>query len=137
MKNKYFYKSIKRQFILLLNSKMNSENYFQLNLITDKDIMRFFLVFNFLSYLTSLMHITSAHEFLDLDLRITQAFKRLTKKARLGVKFSRNDRHGSFSQIDVLLTFNLEYVPRIELPELDYLGFNQVRPVSGQYMLSF
>ena len=137
MKNKYFYKSIKRQFILLLNSKMNSENYFQLNLITDKDIMRFFLVLNFLSYLTSLMHITSAHEFLDLDLRITQAFKRLTKKARLGVKFSRNDRHGSFSQIDVLLTFNLEYVPRIELPELDYLGFNQVRPVSGQYMLSF
>jgi len=57
---------------------MNSENYFQLNLITDKDIMRFFLVLNFLSYLTSLMHITSAHEFLDLDLRITQAFKRLS-----------------------------------------------------------
>jgi len=63
---------------------MNSENYFQLNLITDKDIMRFFLVLNFLSYLTSLMHITSAHKFLDLDLRITQAFKRLTKKVRLG-----------------------------------------------------
>jgi len=31
-----------------------------------------------LSYLTSLMHITSVHEFLDLDLRITQAFKRLS-----------------------------------------------------------
>jgi len=34
------------------------------------------------------------------------------------VKFSRNDRHGSLSQIDVLLTINLEYIPRIALPDL-------------------
>ena len=53
------------------------------------------------------------------------------------VTFSHNDLHGSFSQLDVLLTFYLEYVPRIELPDLNNLRFNQVPLVSGQYLLSF
>jgi len=51
-----------------------------------------------LSYLTSLMHITSAHEFLDLDLRITQAFKRLSVD-------SKSCAMGSISAILLMLKF--------------------------------
>jgi len=52
-----------------------------------------------LSYLTSLMHITSAHEFLDLDLRITQAFKRLSVD-------SKSCAMGSISAILLMLKFD-------------------------------